>query len=56
MLHDAYKLGAEKALETFGVHGTPKPPPTWSQGVQKSPRKTVQLGVTIPSMSESPAR
>jgi len=55
-MQDLYKLGSADAAKTFGVHGTPKPPPTWSQGVQDTPRKTVQLGVTIPSMAERPVR
>lgn len=53
----AYQKGAEAALQHFGCnHGTPKPPSTWSQRWQGEGVKNVNKKLTIPSMSEAPAR
>lgn len=51
------KAGEAAALNAFGLtHGTPKPPPTWSQSWQGAPVKNVQKRVTLPSMSQGSAR
>jgi hypothetical protein len=51
------KAGCDAACGAFGLtHGTPAPPATWTQQWQQEPVRNVQKKVTIPSMSEVPAR
>lgn len=53
----ARQSGERAALNAFGLaHGTPAPPPSWSQEWLRLPRERVAGNITIPSMRETPLR